>query len=92
MALCVNIIEDASNNITIHKSKGAEFESVLLILNDDEELDFIINANLDDSEKHRLRYVAVSRAKKNLFITVPSLDEAKAEVIEGLGLVEIIRI
>lgn len=92
LALCVNIVEDTSNNITIHKSKGAEFESVLLVLNDEEELDFITTPNLDRLEKHRLRYVAVSRAIQSLFITVPELSQEKAELIENLGLVDIIRL
>lgn len=92
LALCVNIVEDTSRNITIHKSKGAEFENVLLVLNDEEELDFITNANLDDLEKHRLKYVAVSRAIQNLFITVPDLSTEKAELIENLELVDIIRL
>ncbi|WP_201567692.1 UvrD-helicase domain-containing protein [Psychrobacter immobilis] len=92
LALCVNIKEDTSNNITIHKSKGAEFESVLLVLNDDEELDFITTPNLEGSEEHRLKYVAVSRAIQNLFITVPDLSTEKAKVIEDLGLMDIVRI
>lgn len=92
LALCVNIVEDTSNNITIHKSKGAEFESILLILDNEKELNFITTPNLDGSEEHRLRYVAVSRAKKNLFITVPSLDKATAKIVEDLGIIEIIRI
>ncbi|MFC6380164.1 UvrD-helicase domain-containing protein [Psychrobacter glacincola] len=92
LALCVNIIEDTSNNITIHKSKGAEFDNVLLTLNSEKELDFITVPNLDESEEHRLKYVAISRAIQNLFITVPELSKKKAELIENLGLVDIIRL
>lgn len=92
LALCVNIIEDTSSNITIHKSKGAEFNSVLLVLNNEEELDFITNPNLDGSEKHRLRYVAISRAIQNLFITVPELSQEKAELVDSLGLIDIVRV
>lgn len=92
LALCVTIVEDNSNNITIHKSKGAEFESVLLVLNDEEELNFITTPNLEELEEHRLRYVAVSRAIQNLFITVPNLSTERAELIENLGLVDIIRL
>ena len=92
LALCVNIIEDTSNNITIHKSKGAEFDNVLLTLNSEKELDFITVPNLDESEEHRLKYVAISRAIHNLFITVPELSKKNAELIENLGLVDIIRI
>lgn len=92
LALCVNIVEDTSNNITIHKSKGAEFENVLLVLDDEKKLNFITAPDLDGSEEHRLKYVAVSRAVQNLFITVPELSSAKTELIENLGLVDIIRL
>ena len=92
LALCVNIVEDTSSNITIHKSKGAEFENVLLVLDEGKELNFITTPNLDELEEHRLRYVAVSRAVQNLFITVPDLSTEKAELIENLELVDIIRL
>lgn len=92
LALCVTIVEDNSNNITIHKSKGAEFESVLLVLNDEEELDFITTPNLEGSEEHRLRYVAISRAIQNLFITVPDLSQTTEDRLNNLDLVDIVRI
>lgn len=92
LALCVNIVEDTSNNITIHKSKGAEFENVLLVLDDEKKLNFITTPDLKRLEEHRLQYVAVSRVIRNLFITVPELSSAKAELIENLGLVDIIRL
>lgn len=92
LALCVNIVEDTSNNITIHKSKGAEFENVLLVLDDEKKLNFITTPDLKRLEEHRLQYVAVSRVIQNLFITVPELSSAKAELIENLGLVDIIRL
>lgn len=92
LALCVNIVEDTSSNITIHKSKGDEFKNVLLVLDEGKELNFITTPNLDELEEHRLRYVAVSRAVQNLFITVPDLSTEKAELIENLELVDIIRL
>ena len=92
LALCVNIVEDTSNNITIHKSKGAEFDNILLVLDDEKKLNFITASNLDGSEEHRLKYVAISRAKKNLFISVPSLDKATAKLVEDLEIIKIIRI
>ncbi len=92
LALCVNIVEDTSNNITIHKSKGAEFENVLLVLDNEKKLNFITAPNLKGSEEHRRKYVAASRAIQNLFITVPDLSTEKAELIESLELVDIIRL
>ena len=92
LALCVTIVEDNSNNITIHKSKGAEFENVLLVLDDEKELSFITAPNLDELEEHRLRYVAISRAIQNLFITVSELSQTTEDYLNALGLVDIVRI
>lgn len=92
LALCVTIVEDNSNSITIHKSKGAEFENVLLVLNDEEELDFITTPNLEGLEEHRLRYVAISRAIQNLFITVSELSQTIEDRLNALELVDIVRI
>ena len=63
-----------SLNKTIHKSKGDEFDNVLLVLESHKELSFILTPRLADNEEHRIRYVAVSRAKERLFISVPSLE------------------
>ena len=74
MSACINIPDDMSKNKTIHKSKGDEFNNVLLVLESYKELDFILSPKLVDDEEHRIRYVAVSRAKEKLFISVPSLE------------------
>ncbi len=76
MAVCVNIIEDDSLHRTIHKSKGAEFENVLLILEKEQDLSFLLTPNLNDEEDHRVFYVAMSRAKNRLFISTPTLSAA----------------
>ncbi|MEN8380672.1 ATP-dependent helicase [Acinetobacter radioresistens] len=78
LSVCINIPDDTSLNKTIHKSKGDEFDNVLLVLESHKELSFILSPRLADNEEHRIRYVAVSRAKERLFISVPSL-EAKDE-------------
>ena len=41
LALCVIIVEDISNHITIHKAKGAEYENIIVIGNTNF-LDFLI--------------------------------------------------
>ncbi|RZJ52420.1 MAG: ATP-dependent helicase [Flavobacterium sp.] len=74
--LCVNIPEDQSFHKTIHKAKGDEFDNVLLILPDENDLNFITESNLQDNEEHRIRYVAVSRARDKLFINVPTLSSS----------------
>ncbi len=72
-ANCVNIVDDNSLNRTIHKAKGAEFDNVMIILEKEEHLKFITEQNLDN-EEYRILYVAASRAKKRLFISVPNIS------------------
>jgi DNA helicase-2/ATP-dependent DNA helicase PcrA len=76
LAVCVNIIEDDSLHRTIHKSKGDEFDNVILILNEEKDLNFLFAPDLDGKEEHRVFYVAISRAKRRLFISVPTLTDA----------------
>jgi DNA helicase II / ATP-dependent DNA helicase PcrA len=83
LAVCVKIIEDASLHRTIHKAKGAEFDNVLLILKEERDLEFLLNPDLEN-EEHRINYVAVSRAKEQLFIAVPSITEANKTRLETL--------
>lgn len=75
--VCVSIPEDLSLHKTIHKAKGDEFDNVLLVLNTEEDSEFLINTDLINDEEQRINYVAVSRAKKRLFISVPTLDVNK---------------
>ncbi len=74
LAICVNIVDDNSLNRTIHKAKGDEFDNVMLILESEKDLEFLSEPNLND-EEHRIMYVAASRAKKRLFISVPTLSQ-----------------
>lgn len=94
LAICVNIPEDTSKHITIHKSKGNEFRNIL-VLGSDEIKQAILKPNLDTNEEHRVAYVAFSRAQDRLFIQFDpeifsSDDEAK--VIEKFNMVEIIKL
>jgi superfamily I DNA/RNA helicase len=52
--------------LTIHKAKGLEFDTVFLIGADDKVLPHRLSENVE--EERRLAYVAVSRAKDNLFV------------------------
>lgn len=64
---------------TIHSAKGAEFDSVLLVLEDEKKFEKwvvdcanqIENVSKDEA---RIYYVAMSRAKNYLFINVPTLE------------------
>ncbi len=75
---------------TIHSAKGTEFEKVLVYY--DELRDFqryVLNASehLDaDSDDARIYYVALSRAKRILFISIPNVNEEVLESIRNLNL------
>ena len=77
IAICVNINDDHSLHRTIHKAKGAEFDNVLIILKNEKDLDFICCPDLENNEEHRIYYVAASRARENIFISVPSITKKK---------------
>ncbi|MCG1980409.1 ATP-dependent helicase [Staphylococcus epidermidis] len=91
VAICVDIIEDTSNHITIHKAKGAEFENVFVIGNKDT-LSLLLKPDLMNDEEHRIFYVAMSRAKKKLFLQFDSLDFNDQKKIEEYYDVNILRI
>lgn len=75
---------DTGNITTIHKTKGDDFDNVLLHLPDEINLDFLINPDLGNNEEHRIYYVAVSRAKDGLFISVPTLKNKDKEKLSSL--------
>lgn len=74
LLLCVSIPEDMSLHKTIHKAKGDEFDNVLLVLKEEKDVNFLIEQNLLSNEEHRINYVAISRAKNRLFISIPTLS------------------
>ena len=86
LAIGVNIIEDNTLHRTIHKSKGNEFDNVILVLKEESQLNFLFDPDLDKQEEHRIYYVAVSRAKKKLFISIPTLTEENRTKLKDLPL------
>ncbi|WP_446788356.1 UvrD-helicase domain-containing protein [Macellibacteroides fermentans] len=87
MAVCVNIIEDNSLHKTIHKSKGDEFDNVILILKNENDLNFLFIPDLDENEEHRVFYVAMSRAKKRLFISLPALSSTNRDRLTNIPII-----
>lgn len=94
VAACVNINDDNSYHRTIHKAKGAEFDNVLLVLDnknragnfdESEAIDFLISPDLNNNEEHRIKYVALSRAREKLFINVPSLSQSSRNELTKKG-------
>jgi len=60
--------------LQIHKAKGDEFDNVLLVLREEKDINFLIEQNLLSNEEYRINYVAISRARNRLFISVPALS------------------
>lgn len=93
LALAVKNLYEAGSHRTIHKSKGEEFEAVMLVLDKDEkgmfneekELAFLLKPDLIGQEEHRIMYVAISRPKDHLVISVPSLSAKNRILIEALS-------
>ncbi len=83
LAVCVKIAEDKSFHKTIHKAKGDEFYNVLLILKEGKDLNFLLKPDLRENEEYRINYVAVSRTRKQLFISIPSLSESNRRNMES---------
>ena len=92
IACTVDLNETNSLFRTIHKSKGDEEISTLLIVenkkNFDElkDLKFLFNPKINDNEDDRVYFVALSRAKENLFINIPSLSKENRFKLEQLNL------
>jgi DNA helicase-2/ATP-dependent DNA helicase PcrA len=90
LSLCVNIVEDTSQHKTIHKAKGDEFDNVLLILKEEDDLGFLLAPDLKGSEEQRIYYVAASRAKERLFITVPTMQKKDLSALSDRFQIEVL--
>lgn len=84
----VTMVDDSRDAKTIHKAKGAEFDTVLIYLPDEKDIDKIIipeailQHDENGLEEQRIVYVGISRARDNLFISVPSLSRERVKVLE----------
>ena len=72
---------------TIHQAKGSEAEAVFVVL-DDGEAEHILQPEAGH-EEHRITYVALSRAKSELFIYCP--DQSRLDDFASLGLSTVIQ-
>lgn len=95
MATAVKNLKERGQHITIHKSKGNEFDNVMLILPADDkgvfkeatELRFLLQPNLVGTgipEDNRVLYVAVSRARNFLAINIPIISSATEQKFRSL--------
>lgn len=70
--------QDAVNLLTIHAAKGLEYDTVFVVGVDDEMLPHSQNKKPDEiEEERRLFYVAITRAKNQLYLTYPRKRRVK---------------
>jgi DNA helicase-2/ATP-dependent DNA helicase PcrA len=84
LVLSLKLGEEKNSNIrTIHKSKGAEFQSVLVYFEDNKDIQHLINPDVKNEEDDgRLYYVAMSRAEDYLCLATYELSQ---EIIDALS-------
>ena len=88
LALSFKLDNDNSFYRTIHKAKGDEFDNVLLIIPEGEKdcfINFVEEPNLLGKEKHRRYFVALSRAKKKLFVNLPDVNKKERNLLSKIG-------
>jgi len=85
----LKLSDDNSSHITIHKSKGNEYKNVFIV-GDDTMKEFLLSPDLD-KEEHRVRYVAISRAKNKVFIQLNELNQKEESKIKKMYDCQIIR-
>lgn len=81
LAQCVGLQEDTGAQRTVHKAKGDEFDNVLVVFSNEEGLKTLLNPDIRGWEPDRVYYVAMSRARDRLFMTVPSLAPLKRRAL-----------
>lgn len=74
LSLCVGFLEDTSVQRTVHKAKGDEFDNVFVVFTEEKALHVLLKPDILNHEADRVYYVAMSRARDRLFLTVPSLS------------------
>ncbi|MCY9009114.1 ATP-dependent helicase [Bacillus inaquosorum] len=72
LAMDISVVDERNHFKTIHQSKGDEFNNVLVIISDENSVLFSPDMS---KEEHRVFYVGFSRAKQNLFISVPKVTD-----------------
>ena len=53
----------------------------MFVVGNKEFLDFLLNPNIEENEEHRVYYVALSRAKKRLFLYLDNLKSSDEKII-----------
>lgn len=92
LVVAVQQLNEATIHKTIHKSKGDEFNAVMLVIDGDENgifnetvgLASLLQPNMSN-EEHRICYVALSRAMNYLYINIPSLSVLNESLLKNIG-------
>lgn len=84
LSQCVGLLEDTSAQRTVHKAKGDEFDNVFVIFKEEKVLNVLLNPDIGNEESDRVYYVAMSRARDRLFLTVPSLTPQMEKKLRNL--------
>lgn len=84
MAASMKVADCDAMHKTIHKAKGEEYDNVLLIAGDD--VSFLIKPDIDNNTTHRVYYVGMSRAKRNLFINIDGVTRENMTVLSNMPL------
>jgi DNA helicase-2/ATP-dependent DNA helicase PcrA len=85
--------EEVRDARTIHQAKGTERRNVLVCLNGRDEaetqehLNHILYPAAASDEEQRITYVAISRARDQLFLTTPNLTAEQEQRALELGIV-----
>src|SRR5690625_233886 len=90
LSFSINLSDDKSSHITIHKSKGKEYENVFIV-GDDTMREFLLNPDLD-KEEHRVRYVAISRTENKVFIHFNELNKVEVSEFKQMYDCQIIKV
>jgi DNA helicase II / ATP-dependent DNA helicase PcrA len=53
-----------------------------LVLKEESDIKFLTETNLFANEEHRINYVAISRAKNRLFISVPAMANNEIPLLQ----------
>jgi len=90
LAGAVPVGDDVRDTRTIHQAKGSEFDNVLVSIANQEVLDHLLKPTIRRSEsaqeEKRITYVAMSRARDRLFLSIPTLTQEQESELSSLGI------
>lgn len=92
IAQSISIEEDNGNQRTIHKAKGDESDNVLVLVGERFPAADFLKFDISKKESYRVYYVAMSRARKQLFINIPSVSSIEEIQLKNTLPIEIVQL